>query len=254
MKGLLLALQFFTIIPIHKELPMTKRHITTMFCLLPYIGALIGCLAAVLWWLTENYLDFSPLLTGFLIVFFFVIMTGGLHLDGFVDMSDSYFSYRSMEKRQQILADPRIGAFGAMALLFIVLAKIIIIIELLQQQQLTWYWLLFIPFLARSGMALYLIQTPAARSDGLGAFFKGKIARSPFISMTLLSLAIGTISLIGWSENSVIPLILVGLTLAASYFFRYWTKKNFNGSSGDLFGAFIEGMEVVLWLSLLCLL
>lgn len=254
MKGLLLALQFFTIIPIHKELPMTKKHITTMFLSLPIVGAMIGAAASVVYYLLQTYTDTSALLAAFSLLLVFVLLTGGLHLDGFVDSGDAYFSYRSIEKRHEILDDPRIGAFGAMALVFLVIGKIIFLHELILGDLLAFYWLLFIPFLSRVGMAFYLIQTPASKEKGMGAFFKSHIHLKIFTLLMSVFLVVGTLSISWWSGDWVMPVILVVITILASRLYRYWTMKNFNGSSGDLYGAFIEGLELILWMALLLFL
>lgn len=251
MNGFLLALQFFTIIPIHKELAMTRKDITMMFISLPIIGALIGAVVAALYYSLQSYTDSSAILLAFCVVSVFVFFTGGLHLDGFVDMSDAYFSYRSIEKRHEILEDPRVGAFGVMALVFLVLAKLVFINELISHGILTMYWLMFIPFLSRLGMALYLIQTPASKEKGIGAFFKSKLYLKKFTSVVACLLIIGTLAMGWWSGNWLLTIILVVVTLVATRIYRYWTVKNFRGSSGDLYGAFIEGMELVLWIVLL---
>lgn len=233
---------------------MTKKQITLMFSSLPIVGALIGVVAACVYYCLQNYTDTTSLLTAFLLVVVFISLTGGLHLDGFVDMSDAYFSYRSIEKRQEILEDPRVGAFGAMALVFLVLAKILFFNELLTRGSLDIYWFIFIPFLSRLGMSLYLIQTPTSKEKGLGAFFKSHLHLRAFLTIVIIVLLIGLALIIWFSANWVIPLVLVGITVIATRCYRYWTIKNFNGSSGDLYGAFIEGMELVLWISLLLFL
>lgn len=251
MKGFLLALQFFTIIPIQKELPMTKKHITMMFTTLPIVGALMGVVATGIFYVVESYTNTTSLLSAFLLFMTFVILTGGLHLDGFVDMGDAYFSYRSIERRHEILEDPRVGAFGAMALVFLVLAKLVFLYEIIVQNEMHMYWLLFVPFLSRLGMSLYLIQTPASKETGIGAFFKAHLYVKIFTTCMIVFLILATTGVVLWSSQVVVPLLLVVLTIAASRLYRYWTLKNFNGSSGDLYGAFIEGMECVLWLVIL---
>lgn len=184
----------------------------------------------------------------------FVILTGGLHLDGFIDMGDAYFSYRNIEKRHEILADPRIGAFGAMSLVFFILAKFIVYYEILLTDSMAIYWLLLIPFLSRIGMAVYLVQTPTSKESGIGAFFKSNLYLKGFAWIVSALLVGGGILFAWWSGHLFIVLILIAVTLGATILYRNWTIKNFNGSSGDLYGAFIEGMELILWLTLLFLL
>ncbi|HLG27204.1 MAG TPA: adenosylcobinamide-GDP ribazoletransferase, partial [Paenisporosarcina sp.] len=153
MRGVLLALQFFTIFPINKELNMDRKSVTMMFTTLPWIGGAFGLITSIVW----LYLDASPLFLAFTIVLLGIVLSGGLHLDGFADTSDAFFSYRNQDKRHEILADPRIGAFGTIALLFLIVGKIILLAEIIILDGMSWQWLVVIPFLARVGMVYYFI-------------------------------------------------------------------------------------------------
>ena len=251
MNGILLAFQFFTVVPIHKELPLTKKTVTAMFSFLPWLGALMGAVMAAIFYMLQTYTEISPMLTGFLLIFGYIIWTGGLHLDGFVDMGDAYFSYRDIEKRIEILDDPRIGAFGAMSLLFLVLTKIFFLSELVGQQQFNWIWLIVVPFLSRLGMSIYFIQTKSSKEKGLGYFFKQHLHTTSWLISTIISTIIGTTLIIWISGEWLVAMVLLGVVVVAALLYKLWTIRNFRGSSGDLLGAFIEGMEAVLWITLL---
>jgi len=250
MRGILLALQFFTIFPVNKEVDMNRKTVTAMFVALPWIGAIIGIFTSILW----VVVDVSPLFLAFSIVLIGIVVSGGLHLDGFVDTSDAFFSYRNLAKRHEILADPRIGAFGAMALVFFIIGKILLLAELITQSVMSWECLLVLPFLARAGMAYYMVITPAARKEGLAAFFKNQFDQRVLLVMMLISIGLGGgfIAVVG--GYLLVAGISVLAIFACAHAYKLWTKKHFGGVTGDLSGAFIEGMEVVLWLVILCLL
>ena len=98
----------------------------------------------------------ARLLTAVFIVLAGIILTGGLHLDGWADTGDAFFSYRDRDKRLEILEDPRLGAFGTMALVLLIVVKIALFHEILVRG----YWtsdalFIAIPFLARAGMNVY---------------------------------------------------------------------------------------------------
>ncbi|MGM9968251.1 adenosylcobinamide-GDP ribazoletransferase [Rummeliibacillus sp. TYF005] len=250
LNGILLAFQFFTVVPINKELPLTKKTITAMFSFLPWLGAIMGAVMTAIFYLLQTYTDLSSILTGFLLVFGYVIWTGGLHLDGFVDMGDAYFSYRDIDKRIEILDDPRIGAFGAMSLVFLVLTKIFFLSELVGQQDFNWIWLIAVPFYSRLGMSVYFIQTKSSKEKGLGFFFKQHLNLKYWLISTIISTIIGTTFLF-WLSGQWQLIILLLIVIVTAFFYKWWTIRNFRGSSGDLLGAFIEGMEGVLWIALL---
>lgn len=249
--GIGLAFQFFTIMPIPKQLDLTKKTVTHMFQFLPWLGALFGAIVAFLYYELQQT-ELSPLFIGFVLVMAFIIMTGGLHLDGFVDMGDAYFSYRDLKKRQEILDDPRIGAFGAMALLFLVLTKIIVMTELVTQQKLAYAMFVFVPFVVRAALGFYIVITPPSKEKGLGYFFRTHILTKPYMWMTILSLVVGTAAVM-YVTNSVHALIVVLIVMLFVVLYKKWTMKNFGGASGDLYGAWVEGMEAIVWIILLCL-
>src|SRR5690606_8694820 len=126
-----LAFQFFSAIPVKKELPMERKDITAMYAALPFLGLFFGSAAVITALVFRDFTELSSLIAAFFITVLFVILTGGLHLDGLADVGDAYFSYRDRKKRLEIMADPRIGAFGTMVLLFAVIGKILIISEII---------------------------------------------------------------------------------------------------------------------------
>ena len=85
-------------------------------------------------------------MTAFGVVLLGVLLAGGLHMDGFIDLSDAFFSYKDRAKRLEILDDPRVGAFGVMAVVFLVVGKIIIVAEVLSFDSFHWIFLVLIPF------------------------------------------------------------------------------------------------------------
>ncbi|MFE3576420.1 adenosylcobinamide-GDP ribazoletransferase [Lysinibacillus sp. NPDC059133] len=246
-----LAFQFFTVLPVHKEIPLTKATITGMFAFLPWIGALMGTVvAAVIYGLTE-WTASSEVLLSFVIIALFALFTGGLHLDGFIDMGDAYFSYRDREKRLEILDDPRVGAFGVLSVLFLVLGKFVILHELFVQHKLALWMLVFIPLCTRVGMSFYFMSLKCSKEKGLAYFFKTHIKPGLLICFMFLTLIVAYSSLLFVTGFTMVPFVLMAVLAIAFLVFRQFTVRNFGGVSGDLLGASIEGMEVVLWVTLL---
>ncbi len=249
--SILLAFQFFTVLPVHKEIPLSKKTITGMFAFLPWIGALMGAVIAAIIFCLSEWTSSSELLLTFMIVGLFAFFTGGLHLDGFIDMGDAYFSYRDREKRLEILDDPRVGAFGVLSVLFLVLGKFVVLHELFVQNKLALWMLVFIPLLTRVGMSFYFLSLQCSKEKGLAYFFKTQLNHrvlACFMIMTLLLASCCVFYVIGFSS---LPFVLITVLVAAFLLFRQFTVRNFGGVSGDLLGASIEGMEVVLWVTLL---
>lgn len=248
--GFLLAWQFFSAVPIKKQLDMNAKSVTWMYGFLPIVGLLIGSIISSGVFILSRYSEISDLLLAILIVIGLIILTGGLHLDGWIDMSDAYFSYGKKEKRLEILDDPRTGAFGVISVFCLLVLKIGFIYEMLLHGQLAIVpFLIFIPFIARMGMLLYFVTMQPAKEKGLAAYFKGIVIQNK------LAVLIGVQSILAfvcWFYIGVSSLfILVVVMLITVIIYRNWSKKHFGGVTGDLLGALGEGLEVVLWLTIL---
>ncbi|MGE7982454.1 adenosylcobinamide-GDP ribazoletransferase [Solibacillus sp. NPDC093137] len=248
--GFLLAWQFFSAVPIKKQLDMNSKSVTWMYGFLPIVGLLIGAIISSGVLILSRYSEISELLLAILIVIGLIVLTGGLHLDGWIDMSDAFFSYGEKEKRLEILDDPRTGAFGVISVFCLLVLKIGVIYEMLLHGQLAIVpFLIFIPFIARMGMLLYFVTMQPAKEKGLAAYFKGIVIQNK------LAVLIGVQSILAfvcWLYIGVFSLfILVVVMLFAVFIYRIWSKKHFGGVTGDLLGALGEGLEVILWLTIL---
>lgn len=251
MNSLLAALQFFTALPVHKELPLGKKEVSGMYIALPFVGLAIGLLTSAAAFMTA---DINSFLTAVLMLLAALIATGGLHADGFADLGDAFFSYRDRDKRLAIMEDPRLGAFGTLSLLVLLSLKIGIFIEL---QRISGGWILLsaVPMLSRASLAVYFASTETAKESGIAHFFKQQfLPKRIIVSAVLTSLAAAVITAAAF-ESLLLGIVLIAVQGAAVYLYKRFSRKHFGGVTGDLCGAFIEGMEVILWLAaIVCIL
>lgn len=246
--GLLLTLQFFSTFPVKKNLPMEKAQLNAMYILLPMLGLLFGSILALTALLVRETTASGSLLLALILVVLSLALSGGLHMDGLADVADAFFSYQEKEKRLEIMGDPRIGAFGTMALIVMVAGKLIIVSETALKVSL--WMILFIPAISRIGLLLIFSSTQSAKSSGLAAFFQSrtdhqKIARWGLLWLVLIMSAAAI--LVSWQ----LALVIILSFLIGSFWYRSWCLKHFGGVTGDLFGTYIEGMELLLWIILL---
>jgi adenosylcobinamide-GDP ribazoletransferase len=251
--GLLLSFQFFTSFPIQKQLPMNRKSVTAMYMTMPILGLLMGCTIASLIFINEQFLQFSSLLVAVCIVVANIVMTGGLHLDGWLDMGDAYFSYQDQTRRLEILEDSRIGAFGAISLVVLLLLKIAFIYEVLNQFDTTEYlFFICIPFLSRLAIILYFLSTQPVKEKGLAAYFKTQVIHKTVCLSIIIYFLVLTLVAYYFSTSQLLLLFIAMILFV--YLYRRWTIKNFGGMTGDLIGALYEGTELFLWgILLLCI-
>lgn len=248
--GFLLAWQFFSFVPIKKQLDMNNKTVTWMYVSLPLVGLIMGAMLSGGLYILLTYTEVSNGLLAILLVVGMIIFTGGLHLDGFIDMCDAFFSYGDQKKRLQVLDDPRTGAFGVLGVVVLILLKLGFIYEVLTQgQQEIAVFVAVIPFLARIGMLGYFVSMHTSKQTGLAAYFKGQVIAKQLVFTSLLMLFIVSAAAIYLGLLSFFFLIAVmGVSV---FLYRKWSNRHFGGMSGDLLGALGEILEVVLWLTLL---
>lgn len=250
-KGLLVNIQFFTSIPIPWQITMDRYYLEKAVKTFPILGLLLGLvyyLALIL------LLEFTPLSTvaiAFVIWLLTILLTGGLHLDGWMDASDAFFSYQEPNKRLEIMKDPRTGAFGVLTVIVLLTAKFLFIYEfVLMSTTETLISIVLIPFLSRSLMGVLLTHTEPAKQEGLAHFFheavKGK-KLTIYIAYILF-----TFALISGLQGLPVHFILwISLVAIGGYLFvRTKCMKWFNGITGDVLGASVEGIELLLWMTL----
>ncbi|MBM7583839.1 adenosylcobinamide-GDP ribazoletransferase [Bacillus pakistanensis] len=248
-KALLINLQFFTIIPIRKDLPMDQKHISISVGFFPILGLLLGLIYAFFASVLINMTPLSTLSIAFIIWLSMIVLTGGIHLDGWMDTSDAYFSYQNREKRLEIMKDPRTGAFGVISLLILLSAKFLFIYEsVVNQNELFISMLVLIPIYSRLFMGVVLVNIKSSKEEGLAFFFK-KNCRSYtnhfyflFIIILLTTIYFGNPDIFFISLILLIVILLFFLILYRKI--KHW----FGGITGDVLGATVEGGELLLWM------
>jgi len=235
--GLVLALQFLTRIPIPIASPWTPETRRWAVRAYPLVGLLIGSVLVLLTFAMQNV---PAPITALALLSLWVALSGGLHLDGVMDIADALGSNQPLTRRWEIIKDPQIGSFGMLALVFLLAWKGVLLWALLTYQAPLW-WLLVVPALGRwAGVAL-LVLTPCAQQKGLAWSWQQSLSGQE-VALALVPLAL--MALLAPS------LVLIGLAAAVFVALsRVFMLRLFNGINGDMVGATIEGGE--LWLLIL---
>src|SRR5215216_7236984 len=87
----------------------------------PFVGLVIGALTWLAW--KGANLVLPPLVAGIVTLIVWVVLTGGLHLDGLADCCDGLLVSTPLERRLEIMKDPRVGAFGVIGLILVLFLK-----------------------------------------------------------------------------------------------------------------------------------
>ena len=118
--GLAVALQFFTRLPMPRDLDPAPEDLGRASPWLPVVGLIVGAALATLAWALAQ----TPLVPGArvaLLLTLGVLMTGGFHEDGLADTLDGLGGAWRREDKLRIMRDSRIGSYGALALILMML-------------------------------------------------------------------------------------------------------------------------------------
>ena len=230
----LAALQFLTTIPIPRRREAKPEELGRSAGYFPVVGLIIGLILAGLNWLFGLILP-SAVANALLIVSL-VILSGALHLDGFVDTCDGIAGHKSTEDRWRVMHDSRAGAFGIVGVVLLLLVKYVSLNSI--PVPLMMVALVLMPVVSRWAMAYAIFVYPYARPSGLGKVFKQGTSWPRFTMATLIALvvAVALVQLIGLAIMFLIWVITVAM---AAYF-----KSKFSGLTGDNYGAINEVAEV----------
>ena len=122
-----------------------------MLLFLPVVGLEIGAIWAGLAWLCD-FLNLPVLVKGLILFAYPYLATGFIHLDGFMDVTDAVKSYRSLERRREILKDSHVGAFAVIGVILLLLAQFAFMASANENAD---FWILmFVPAVSRSCSAL----------------------------------------------------------------------------------------------------
>jgi adenosylcobinamide-GDP ribazoletransferase len=202
----------------------------------PLVGLVIGGLTWLAW--RGLTLILPPLVAGVLTLVLWVLLSGGLHLDGLADCCDGLLAATTRERRLEIMKDPRLGTFGGTGLLLILLLKAAALSSLTPSAGLG---LLLAATLSR-WCILPAGLLPLARPGGMGADFASGLRRGAIFSAALLPL--GLVLLLG---GQAIYATLAGVLAASAVL--WLAQSRIGGVTGDVFGALVEVIETVVLLA-----
>lgn len=205
---------------------------------LPVVGTIIGALLVMVYIVCAR-LNAPELLLAFLLTLAWIKLTRGLHLDGLMDAADGLFSHRSRDEMLRIMKDSRVGNFGAISGLLVVLAKLIGLATL--HPSLAISALLLIPSWARWVEAYAITCFPYAKEEGMGKIWHDTSSildlAAAAIAPLILTIALG----IYFHELAVIWISLA--CLIPGIIFTHRVHRTLFGQTGDTYGASVEFSE-----------
>jgi adenosylcobinamide-GDP ribazoletransferase len=235
----MIAAQFLTRLPVPGKLPASEKTLGQATRFFPMVGILVGGGAALVFILSAYLLPHSG--SVLCAIIFAAFITNGFHEDGLADTFDGFGGGWTKEQTLEIMRDSRIGTYGALALIFLILGKYSFLSSLMQDQ--VWRWLIVAHTAGRWTVLPLCAWLPYARIEGQGKLVARHVGKGEIFigSLTLLI----CVSLLSW-RAALSALLITGLVsfLCGAYF-----RARLSGITGDCLGAANQLTEVSLYLT-----
>ncbi|WP_371371359.1 adenosylcobinamide-GDP ribazoletransferase [Sporomusa aerivorans] len=234
MKDFFTGLQFLTRIRVVRQTDWSPDSFGRSVKYFTLIGGIIGLVLAGLNYLLSQFLPTHVLAA--ILILAEILLTGGLHCDGFMDTADGVFSGRSRERMLEIMKDSRVGANGVVAFGMLILLKYSLIIDMTPTLLTT--ALLIMPVAGRMAMVASITLFPYARPDGMGKAFAQYAGKATLFITALMALLI--IVPFGLQASVCAGVAVLAGVVSARYF-----ASVLGGLTGDTYGAVTELTELM---------
>ncbi len=207
-KSIAVAFSMYSKIPMPR-VEWNEKNLRYALCFFPFVGAVTGALLFCWMFLCQRYAA-NLLFQTLPLLVIPLLVTGGIHADGFLDTSDALSSYKSKEEKLLILKDPHIGSFAVIK--FLLLCLIYLAFASAFGFNCSFFsWCLSFA-LSRIFSAFAAVNFKCAKNDGI----------SPISGSCII--------------------ILLALFFA---YFRLMARNKFGGVTGDLCGWFVCMAETI---------
>ena len=235
-----IALQFLSSLPIRLPGMPQPQELGRSLLFYPLVGLLFG---GLLWGLSALLAGAPLMLHAALLLTVWVLLSGGLHLDGLADSADAWLGgFGDRERTLTIMKDPRSGPIAVVTLVLVLLLKFCALLALIEQQNSA--VLLVAPLIGRSALLAVFLTTPYVRAGGLGQALADHLPRRAGWWVLGLS-ALGCVVLAGYAGLWALVLATAGVV-----WLRRVVLRRLGGTTGDTAGALLELLEVLVLVGL----
>lgn len=232
------AFSMFSALPVPQPV-WNQRNMRYAMCAFPLVGLVLGAL----WWCWAALccrLALPELLRGAGLCLLPVVVTGGIHLDGYADTSDALASYAPPERRREILSDSHCGAFAIIRLCtyFVGYFALCTAVDPTGPAALC-MGLSFVLSRAMSGVAITAF--PLAKDTGLAHTFASAAHRGR--ARIILAATVLLTGVLMWVLGTVPGAAMTAAAAVVMWHYSCTARTKFGGITGDLAGWFMQRAE-----------
>lgn len=239
-----IALSMYSRIPVPR-VGWEKENMRYAMCFFPMIGVVIGAVMYLAGWLLDKT-SVGGLFRGVVFTLIPIIITGGIHMDGFMDTMDALGSWGDREKKLEILKDSHAGAFAILGMGCYLMWSVAVWSEL-PAEVLRVCGVSFVLSRALSGFSV--VTFPAARNSGLLKMFQDG-AQKKVVRITMCLYVAAAVIMMAVMNARAMTGAVTGVMIAFLYYIVV-SRKQFGGVTGDLAGFFLETAELAMFTGIL---
>ncbi|MDQ3506779.1 MAG: adenosylcobinamide-GDP ribazoletransferase [Actinomycetota bacterium] len=236
-----IAFGFLTVLPVPTRGGDGPAGYGRAFSWFPVVGLALGAVMAAAGLLLSLF--FPAGVSAALVVALWVFLTGGLHLDGLMDSCDGLLCSKPPDERLAVMRDSRVGAFGVLGAVVVLLVKYSAIAALFELSAVPLISaLVAAPVLGRWAMALTVVAFPYHRhGDTLGGTFTAGVGRRQLVFASVSGLAV--IGGLAAFQGSLAPFAALAAGAIAAVAVAWFALSRLPGLTGDVYGATCEAVE-----------
>jgi len=248
-QSIIIAFSMYSKIPMPR-IEWNKDNMRFSMCFFPFVGAVIGALVFG-WFKLSVFLGIGNVLSS--IVFFIVpiIVTGGIHMDGFLDTIDAVSSYQTMERRLEILKDSNSGAFAIIYGIVYAFAFVGVYSEILlcgNEKLITTteaIEVIAVSFVFSRALSGFSVTTfKCAKNSGLAATFSNMADKKTAGAILAVEAVLGAVLMVYINIWAGLAAVVAGIIMFVIY--RVFSYKMFGGITGDIAGFFLQMCELLM--------
>ena len=235
LKTLAIAFSTYSALPM-PQFPWEERSMRYAICAFPLVGVVCGGLLLLWQWLCTS-LDVGGVLFAAVAASLPLLLTGGIHMDGFLDTVDALASHQSRERKLEIMKDSACGAFA------VIYCGVYLLLSFGLYHEIGSGWnvglgLVFV--LSRCLSGLCAVSMPNARKAGMLHAFTEQVQKRKAVAI------LAAVTLLTGAVMAFFAPISLALGLLTTIWYRWFAKKQFGGVTGDTSGFFLQVCELVM--------
>lgn len=236
--GFIMALSMFTILPVPYK-AWKDDAVRHMMKLYPLVGMVVGLINYIVFRLTE-YFNLSIILISAITMVIPFVITGMLHLDGFMDVSDALLSRRDKQEKVRILKDPNTGAFSVISLGILFIIDFAATYTLVENKS-NIIGIIIIPIISRSLMGIMLLKKEAMKESSLGSYFKKGTGKVDILILYIFLIISSCLFMLLGIKFILVPLAMIIIAILSVE----KSIRELGGMSGDIAGYGLVLSEVL---------